>query len=92
MAHDTLALRRSSSITLSKNRLIHFFHYASDDTAAQIMTAGYFNASRAALTAGSIIECVCEVNPAAYRIVLRVFAAPATGNVTVVIDSGLLGS
>lgn len=83
MAHQPRQLRRSNSITLSGGRMIHFFDYATDHTLAETIAAGYFNDSRAALTAHSIINAVVDVDgtPAYARI--KVATVPASGNVTV---------
>ncbi|WFS02212.1 hypothetical protein [Rhizobium tumorigenes] len=94
MAHDKLRLRRYNSVTLSSNRQIHFFNYATDNTAAEMLTAGYFNASRAALTVGSMIDAVIDVDGTMDNVRCRVTAVPADGtsNVTVVYDAPAAGS
>lgn len=94
MAHDPRRLRRYNSITLSGNRLIHFFNYATDNTAAETITAGYFNLSRNALTVGSIIDAVIDVDGTMDNIRCRVTAVPTDGvsNVTVAYDGVAAGS
>jgi hypothetical protein len=92
MAHEPRQLRRYNSITLSGNRTIHFCNYATDHTAAEVVTAGYFNDSRAALTVGSIIDAVIDVDGTKDNIRVRVTAAPASGNVTVAYDGVAAGA
>lgn len=83
MAHLPRQLRRYNSITLSGNRKIHSFDYASDHTKAEVLTAGYFNASREALSAHSIINAVVDVDGAPEYVRIKVATVPASGNVTV---------
>lgn len=83
MAHLPRQLRRSNSITLSGNRKIHFFDYASDHTKAEILTAGYFNDSRAALSPHSIINAVADVDGTPEYVRIKVATVPSSGNVTV---------
>lgn len=92
MAHDVRRLRRYNSITLSGNRMIHFFNYATDNTAAETVAAGYFNDSRAALTVGSVIDAVIDVDGTPDNIRIRVATVPASGNVTVAYDGGAAGA
>lgn len=86
MAHDTRRLRRYNSITLSGNRLVHAFTYATDNTKAELLTDGYFNDSRMALTVGSRIEALCDADGTPNWVDVRVATVPATGNVTVALD------
>lgn len=86
MAHDTRRLRRYNSITLSGNRLVHLFSYATDNTKAELLTDGYFNDSRMALTVGSKIEACVDVDGTPNWIDVKVTAAPASGNVTTALD------
>lgn len=89
MAHQPRQLRRYNSIVLSGNRKIHFFNYASDHTRAEIVTAGYFNESRSALSVGSVIDLAIDVDGAISSGRLRVTAVPASGNVTVADVTGV---
>ena len=59
-------------------QLWHF--EAGADAIAAVVTAGYFNDARALLKVGDRIQVVCNTE-ADFR-VLKVTAAPATGNVT----------
>lgn len=92
MAHDTRRLRRYASVPLSGGRNAHFFAYATDNTAAETIAAGYFNESRGALTVGSIIDAVVNFAGAADNIRLRVTAVPSAGNVTVSYEGVAAGS
>ena len=83
MAHMPRQLRRYNSITLSSNRKIHFFSYATDHTKAEALTAGYFNDSRASLSPHSIIDAVVDVDGTPEFVRIKVATVPASGNVTV---------
>ncbi len=83
MTHAVTDLRRLNTITLAGNRLVHHFDCATNDTKAELLTAGYFNNSRAALTVGSWADCVVDVDgtPTFVRVIFT--AVPSSGNVTV---------
>jgi hypothetical protein len=83
MAHQPTQLRRSNSITLTGNVKVHFFDYATNHTKAEMIAAGYFNDSRAALTVSSIIDAVADVDGTPAYVKMRVTAVPSTGNITV---------
>lgn len=92
MAHVVHQLRRYNSISMSGGRTVGFFNYATDHTAAEVVTAGYFNSSRAALAVGSIIDAVVNMGSSPDNIRVRVTAVPASGNVTVAYDGVAAGS
>ena len=83
MAHVKSQLRRSNSITLTGNVKVHTFDYATNHTKAEMIAAGYFNDSRAALSKASIINAVFDVDGAPGYARLLVTTVPATGNITV---------
>jgi hypothetical protein len=83
MAHDTRRLRRYASVPLSGGRAIHFNAYATDNTKAETIAAGYFNDSRSALTVGSIINAVVDVDGTPEFVRIKLATVPASGNVTV---------
>lgn len=66
-----------------KNALINEFTYSTDDAAATVEAAGYFNAARSKLTVGSIIKA-SMVNAGTPVLKLYVvLTVPTTGNVTI---------
>lgn len=83
MAHMPRQLRRSNSITLAGNVMIHTFDYATNHTKAEVLTAGYFNESRAALSKSSIINAVVDVDGTPEYVRIMLATVPASGNVTV---------
>lgn len=87
MAHDPRALQRISTNLMANGRKVHHFTYASDHTKAEIVTAGYFNASRPALTPGSLIQAVADLDGTPNALLIRVATVPATGDVTVALDA-----
>lgn len=82
MVHQPRQLRRSSTITLAGNVMVHFFDYATNHTKAEMLTAGYFNESRAALSKSSIINAVADVDGTPEYVRVLLATVPATGNVT----------
>ena len=74
-----------------KNALISLFSYGTDDAAATVEAAGYFNAARARLTVGSII--IASMANAGTPVVKTyvVTAVPATGNVTIALATTTAG-
>jgi hypothetical protein len=83
MAHVPAQLRRSNSLTLAGNVKVHFFNYATNHTKAEVVTAGYFNDSRPALTKSSVIDAVVDVDGTPEYVRILVATVPATGNITV---------
>ncbi|MUO84776.1 hypothetical protein GOZ78_03490 [Agrobacterium vitis] len=70
-------------VMLSNTRIIKFFNYATDHTKAEVLTAGFFNASRDDLTPHSIINAVVDCDGTPEYVRIKVATVPATGNVTV---------
>lgn len=76
-------LRNSSlPVRLGNGRSVRFLNYATNDTKAEVMAAGYFNDARLDLSVGSIIEVSHDNDgtPAFHR--LMVNAVPSSGNIT----------
>jgi hypothetical protein len=82
MAHVPSQLRRSNSITLANNVKVHTFDYATNHTKAEMLAAGYFNDSRAALSKSSIINAVADVDGTPEYVRVMLATVPATGNIT----------
>lgn len=67
------------------------FDYATDDAAATVETAGYFNGARALLSVGDKIDAVMVASTAPVRKNYAVTAVPTTGNVTVALQTTAAG-
>lgn len=67
------------------------FAYATDDAAAVVEAAGYFNAARGLLTPGSIIQASMAVGSAPVAKNYVVTAVPNTGNVTIALFATAAG-
>ena len=98
MAYATKALVRVSHGVVGlatgavKNAQISLYHYATDDAAATVETAGYFNGDRARLNVGDVI--IASMVNAGTPVMKQyaVTAAPkTTGNVTVAIQTVTAG-
>jgi hypothetical protein len=72
-------------------RQISVFSYATDDAAAVVEAAGYFNDARSRLTVGSIIFASMVLGGTPVLKSLIVTAVPATGNVTVALQTTTAG-
>ncbi|MCF1468502.1 hypothetical protein FS764_16465 [Agrobacterium vitis] len=84
MAHvKTRLVSAGRPVMLSNTRIIKFFNCASDNTKAEILTAGFFNDSREDLTPHSIINMVADCDGTPEYVRIKVATVPATGNVTV---------
>lgn len=59
------------------------FAYATDDAAATVETAGYFNNARSLLSVGDFIAAVCAASGTPVLKNYVVLTVPATGNVTI---------
>lgn len=92
MAHRVRDLRRRTTISITGQRQIMFFDYATVHTLAEVQAAGFFNDSRDNLTVSSIIDCVADINGTPARVVLRMVTVPASGNITVAVDGGLVAT
>lgn len=69
------------------------YGYATPDAVATVIAAGYFNAARDAgrLQVNDIIDAQCVMGGVADFVRLIVTAVPATGNVTVAVNTGASG-
>lgn len=89
--HGTQPAVGSTTGTANPNQ-VSSFAYATDDAAAVVETAGYFNAARGLFTVGSIIQSIMAVaggTPVAKNYVVT--AVPNTGNVTIALFATAAG-
>lgn len=80
-----------STTGTAKSNLISDWRYGTDDAAATVETAGYFNAERAALKAGDTIRASMALGGTPVFKIYVVTAAPATGNVTIALQATTAG-
>lgn len=90
MAHNAKALSRFSSSGYTDQTARSIFFLATADAAATVLTAGYFNDSRAQLVKDDVIFAIVDINASSALLQLIVTAVPATGNVTVAAAEGAL--
>lgn len=91
MAHAVKALSRFATSDLGRTNQTNSYVYSTNDTLAEMLAAGYFNASRKTLKAGDVILAVADKDGTASHAILLVTASPATGDVTVSAQSTVLG-
>jgi hypothetical protein len=79
------SLIRASTVPIEPGLKINIYNYGTKSTAAQVLTAGYFNFGRGYLRPGDRITAHTEADVAANSetIQLKVATVPASGNVTV---------
>lgn len=70
-------------IRISEGKFIRFLNYATNDTKAEILAAGYFNGVRADLSVASVCDCVVDVDGTPAFVKIMFATVPDTGNVTV---------
>ena len=88
MAHSKKALSRHATSDLGGTNQTNFYVYSTNSTAAEVLTAGYFNASRPTLKKSDVIHAVVDKDGTPDILMLLVTAVPATGNVTVAAQTG----
>jgi len=74
------------------NLHVGFYTYATVDLAATVLADGYFNDAREKLNVNDVIDCVCAADGTGERVKVLVTAAPATGNVTVDVNTDASGA
>ncbi|YBV97531.1 hypothetical protein M1D80_11820 [Phyllobacteriaceae bacterium JZ32] len=83
MAFKIRSLIRMTTVPIEPGRRVNFYRYASNDAAATVIAAGYFNEARAELTKGDIIEAVVAHSTTPDHLLLQVADSPGSGDVTV---------
>lgn len=84
MAHvKTRLVSAGKPVMLSNTRIVRFFNYATDNTKAEVLTAGFFNDSRGDLSVNSIINAVVDCDGTPEYVRIKVATVPTTGNITV---------
>jgi hypothetical protein len=98
MSFSPLSLARISKMVavgstagLPQSQQCALWLYASDDAAATIETAGYFNSARALLRVGDVILTTCANSGTPILKVHKVLTVPASGNVTIGMGSVTAG-
>lgn len=69
-----------------------FYYYSSNDTAAELLAAGYFNGVRDILSVGDIIHAVADIDGTPDYLNIMVATVPDTGNVTTSAQTGASGA
>ncbi len=76
---------------IAKQAQVSGWRYATDDAAATVETAGYFNAARSILAVGDSIEAHMAMGGTPVLKFYVVTAVPATGNVTIALAATAAG-
>lgn len=84
MAHAPIALQRYHETHLS-GAYMSWFHYATNDTAAEVQAANYFNASVDTLKVGDVIEALVDADGTPAFVRLRVATNDGTNVTTAVL-------
>lgn len=97
MSLSTKSLVRIAQVTVgstagaAQGKQASKWFYATDDAAATVETAGYFNNARAQLAVGDIIEATMVNGGTPVTKTYVATAVPASGNVTVVLQATTAG-
>jgi len=92
MAFNIRSLTLYASAPVATNTAVNFYVYATADAAATVLTAGYFNDARSKLKVNDVIEAMAVATATGDRLTLKVTAAPASGNVTVAVNTSASGA
>jgi hypothetical protein len=78
-------LIRTTTVPVVPGLKLNIYAYATEATAATVLTAGHFNFARAYLRPGDRIKAYTEIDDAvdSVDLPLKVLTVPAAGNVTV---------
>ncbi|RWN78073.1 MAG: hypothetical protein EOS02_09950 [Mesorhizobium sp.] len=87
----SLALANSTPYGTA-GKTVNWYSYATADAVATVIAAGYFNDARAKLKVNDVIEALCVADGVGDRVSLIVTAAPASGNVTVAVNTDASGA
>jgi hypothetical protein len=70
------------------------FEYATADAVATVIAAGYFNGMRddGKINVNDVVNCQCVMGGVADFVRVIVTAVPASGNVTVAVNTGASGA
>ena len=91
MAYEPKALVRVANSYVTDSVTMGAHIYGTPDLAAVVETAGYFNGARAKLTVGDVITASMGIGSTQKLKILVVTAVPATGNVTVALQTTTAG-
>jgi hypothetical protein len=92
MSYEARALKRYNTVTLPGNRQVSWYNYATNDTAAEVVAANYFDKARDTVKVGDCVDAIIDVDGTIDRISFRFTAVPTSGNVTVAYDGDAAGS
>lgn len=86
MAHDPKALVRLGESFMGANQVTALYFYATNHTAAEVATAGFFNADRHRLKVGDVILASIDVDGTRATRTYVAQTVPATGDITVTLS------
>lgn len=92
MALFLKALARYATSDMGGTNQTHWYKYSTNDTAAEVLAAGYFNDARKYIKAGSVIEAVVDKDGTPDILLILIDTVPASGNVTVSAETGGSGT
>lgn len=92
MAHNPRGLNRIGSSTSAAGVTVSIFLLATDDAAATVLAAGALNDNRSELKVNDIIIIMAVAGGTGDMLIVKVTAVPASGNVTIAVNSEASGS
>ncbi|GGE79103.1 hypothetical protein H1W37_19470 [Stappia taiwanensis] len=91
MAHSKKALSRFMTADMGRTNQTDFYVYSSNHTLAEVISAGFFNDSRTTIGAGDVVLAMIDKDGSPAFVVLTFASVPDTGDVTVKLESPVLG-
>lgn len=92
MAFAIRSLALLASVPVAEARSWKIYTYATDDAAATVLAAGYFNAARAKLAVNDRIDVCAVHNGVGDLLTLKVLTVPASTDVTVAVNTDASGA
>jgi hypothetical protein len=74
------------------SKTVNWYGYGTPDAAATVVAAGYFNGARDKLKVNDVIMAMTVADGVGDLLVLKATAVPASGDVTVAVNSEAAGS
>ncbi|MBL4768012.1 MAG: hypothetical protein JKY94_09910 [Rhodobacteraceae bacterium] len=86
------ALTRFAVSPYADNSKICAYFYGTNDTAAEIITAGYWNDARDQLNPGDVIFAMADIDGTPDLVIVTIDTVPVSANVTSSAETGAVGA
>lgn len=90
--HNKRALVRLATSPYATDKKICAYFYGTNDTAAEILTAGYWNDSRDQLNPGDAIFAMADIDGTPDLVIVTIDTVPVSANITSSAETGAVGA